>query len=86
MVSKCANPDCSAVFRYFHQGKLFRIETATGFDRRRTMGNDESPPKPLRRVVFYWLCPDCVEKLTLVFDRETGVSVRPKTYAASAAA
>jgi hypothetical protein len=46
MVSKCANPDCSAVFRYFHQGKLFRIETAMGLDRRRTMGNDESPPKP----------------------------------------
>jgi len=27
MVSKCANPNCSAPFLYLHQGKLFRLET-----------------------------------------------------------
>ena len=86
MVSKCANPECSTPFRYFHQGKLFRIETAGVPDRRRSMGGDHVSPKPLRRVVFYWLCPECVEKLTLAFDKETGVTVRPRNSAASAAA
>ena len=27
MLSKCANPGCSASFLYLHQGKLFRLET-----------------------------------------------------------
>jgi len=27
MLSKCANPPCSASFRYFRQGKLFRVDT-----------------------------------------------------------
>jgi hypothetical protein len=26
MLSKCANPKCSAAFRYLHDGKLFRME------------------------------------------------------------
>jgi hypothetical protein len=86
MVSKCANPDCSASFRYFHAGKLFRMETAAGFDRRRTLGQDDSLNKPLRRVVFYWLCEDCAEKMTVVFDKESGISVRSSAKAQSAVA
>jgi len=41
MVSKCANPNCAASFRYFHVGKLFRMETSSGLERRRSMGQDE---------------------------------------------
>jgi hypothetical protein len=26
MVTKCANPECSSQFHYFHHGKLFVIE------------------------------------------------------------
>jgi len=26
MISKCANPACSARFLYLHEGKLFRFE------------------------------------------------------------
>jgi hypothetical protein len=79
MTSKCANPECSAPFRYFHQGKLFRLETAAGLDRRRvTFGADDQHAKPLRRLEFYWLCDQCAEKMTLVSDANSGVSVRSR--------
>ena len=90
MVSKCANPDCSVPFRYFHNGKLFRVETVTGLERRRTMGQDDEQRKSLRRLEFFWLCEDCAEKMTLIFNKDSGVTVRPKEaisdYACSAAA
>jgi hypothetical protein len=85
MVSKCANPDCSAPFRYFHTGKLFRAETPAGLDRRRTLGQDAGEGKPLRHLEFFWLCADCAEKMTVVFDKDSGVCVRHKNYARAAA-
>jgi hypothetical protein len=86
MVSKCANPKCSASFRYFHKGKLFRIETLTGLERRRAMGRDGELGQPMRRTEFFWLCEDCAAKMTLVFDRQSGVGVRANDYAGSVAA
>ncbi len=83
MVSKCANPSCAVTFRYFHQGKLFRLETEAGLDRRRALGNDDSMKKPLRRIEFYWLCEDCAGKMTLVFEKGAGVSARPSAQAAA---
>ena len=85
MVSKCANPDCSAPFRYFHTGKLFRADTAFGFDRR-AMDQDAEQRKSPRRLEFFWLCEDCSGKMTLSFDRDSGVTVRPNEGARSAAA
>lgn len=90
MVSKCANPECSAQFRYFHTGKLFRLETATGLERRRSMGPDGDHARALRHLEFYWLCEECAPKMTIVFERDSGVKVRDKvptkSYACSAAA
>ena len=86
MVSKCANPSCSAPFRYFHIGKLFRVETSTGQERRRAMGQNEGGGRPLRRLEFYWLCATCAPKMTLVFDHDAGASVRSNAQAVSAAA
>jgi len=88
MVSKCANPDCVETFRYFHVGKLFRMETSPGLERRHSMGQDDAvldAPR-LRRVEFYWLCDKCASKMTLVFDRDAGMSVRANLRAESAAA
>jgi hypothetical protein len=31
MLSKCANPKCTALFRYLHIGKLFRMEVPAVF-------------------------------------------------------
>jgi hypothetical protein len=86
MVSKCANPECSAPFLYFHRGRLFRLETEGRQDRRRNLGGEAGAGKPLRRIEFYWLCPDCSEKMTLAFDRTNGISVRPRAAVAEAAA
>ena len=86
MVSKCANPNCAASFRYFHIGRLFRMETSSGLERRRSMGQDEVLSRPLRRIEFYWLCENCASKMTLVWDENSGVSVQPYARAVSAAA
>ena len=84
MVSKCANPECPATFRYFHIGKLFRVDTSSGPERRRAMGQDEAHLRPLRRLQFYWLCETCAPKMTLTYDHESGISVRPNAQAAAA--
>jgi len=55
MVSKCANPECTTPFLYFHRGKLFRVETEGRQERRRNMGSESGAGKPLRRIEFYWL-------------------------------
>jgi hypothetical protein len=86
MVSKCANPNCAASFRYFHIGKLFRMETSSGLERRRSMGLDEVLSRPLRRIEFYWLCENCASKMTLVCAENGEVSVHPYARAVSAAA
>jgi hypothetical protein len=86
MVSKCANPDCSVPFRYFHTGKLFRAETSLGLDRRRTLGQEVQQSKPLRHLEFFWLCEDCAGKMTITFDKESGVAIHPRDRAHTAAA
>lgn len=84
MVSKCANPTCSVPFLYFHRGRLFRVETEGRHDRRRDMSGQAG--KPLRRIEFYWLCGECANKMTLAFDRTSGISVRPQAVARATAA
>ena len=86
MVSKCANPGCEKPFRYFHTGKLFRLDKAGGFERRRILGDERSDAKkPMRHVEFYWLCDDCAKQMTLTFDQSSGVSIRHHLTAGVAA-
>ena len=85
MVSKCANPRCEARFRYFHTGKLFRLDKASGYERRRLLGDERDAKKPMRHVEFYWLCDDCAKEMTLIFDQASGVSVRHHLTAGVAA-
>ncbi len=72
MLSKCANPPCSASFRYLHAGKLFRFET-------RNMPKLESGivHLPPQSVEFFWLCEDCMQEFTLVSDPVRGVRAVP---------
>jgi len=42
-------------------------------ERRRSMG-DDSTIRPLRRIEFYWLRENCVQKMTLAFDRDAGIT------------
>ncbi len=60
MLSKCANPVCNTVFKYFRQGRLFEFNVgAGGF-----CTSDEPPRKGTSRELF-WLCEGCAQSLTL---------------------
>ena len=49
MVSKCSNPNCSAEFMYFGDGKLFEFDSISS---RATRD-------------FHWLCKECAKSLKL---------------------
>ena len=75
MLSKCANPSCSAPFLYLHSGKLFRVE------RRLPMvlepfETEMSEKKMPQSVEYYWLCAACSSEFTLVRAQEGGVVLR----------
>ena len=59
MVSKCANPACSAPFRYLHEGRIFTVRSDTPSHR-----SDGADPN----VERYWLCSTCSNNLTLVLQ------------------
>jgi hypothetical protein len=66
MLSKCANPACNAVFRYLHEGKVFRLERR----------HDDDPEVHCRDFEYFWLCSSCASSLTVVFEQDT-IQVRP---------
>ncbi len=82
MLSKCANPECSSSFLYFHEGKLFRSETSSA-----PAGDDASPDtgmkKTARRIEFFWLCANCAPKMTLIKSGD-GIAVQPAVRAQAA--
>ncbi len=76
MLSKCANPSCSASFRYLHEGRLFRIaRSANGHN-----GNghaDVGEPKPPQHLEYFWLCDSCASQMTMARNHEGDVRVVP---------
>jgi hypothetical protein len=60
MVAKCANPSCSASFRYLGEGRLFRLEADPAFS---------SPGKlnfgDFSKAEYFWLCSRCSASMTL---------------------
>ena len=76
MLSKCANPSCSAAFLYFHRGQLYRVEK-----RNSKSNTDDSVPmtnkKPVRSVEYYWLCESCAARWTLVKGEGGVVALNP---------
>lgn len=81
MVSKCANPSCSASFRFLHEGKVFRIETPPESP---NADQSLSAKKPARHLEFFWLCDRCSSLMTLAVDKG-GVTVRPRVQVMQAA-
>ena len=87
MLSKCANPGCSATFLYLSRGKLFRWETGGGATgESQTMDNGQQAKSAGRRIEFFWLCEDCASSVTLIFEKGNGVVARPLLLAKAAAA
>jgi hypothetical protein len=85
MLSKCANPGCSASFLYLHQGKLFRLETNGNGDNTRVDVADPHGKNPSRRLEYFWLCDECASVMTVSFKKGVGVATRPIFVARKAA-
>ena len=60
MLSKCANPECSEIFKYLHQGKIFRLAPNPEIEL-----IVEAIPSLHER---FWLCDKCCKKLKIVWD------------------
>lgn len=60
MLTKCANPACSAQFKYLHQGKLFHLTPIPELQAR----HDRSLEFLYER---FWLCDSCCKKMTVVW-------------------
>ncbi len=73
MVSKCANPECMARFRYLHEGKLFQVDISA---EKPALNRPQPLPtsKPGHHIEHFWLCGDCAASFTLVVE-PTGVVV-----------
>ncbi len=77
MMSKCANPSCSSVFRYLRDGKLFQVPAGASLKAAPNTSSDA--PKPVTRDEFFWLCGNCSKDLTIVVDPVSGVQAVPRT-------
>lgn len=60
MLSKCANPDCSEVFLYLHQGKIFQLSPTPMLELETNFSN----PSLYER---FWLCDQCAQRMRLVW-------------------
>ncbi len=64
MLSKCANPDCTARMKYLHEGRLFIVQA---HESAKYWSNDSgsfSAPSG-NQVEYYWLCDGCSDQMTL---------------------
>lgn len=71
MLSKCANPDCTAPFHYLRDGKLFQIEAGK---RGPQLITDK---RPAHKIEYFWLCGSCSTSMTLAVHRSKGVVAIP---------
>ena len=66
MLSKCANPECSEILRYLHQGKIFCLAPTP------EVQSVAGALHPAFEEQF-WLCERCSKEMTLVWG---GTQVR----------
>ncbi len=60
MLSKCANPSCSARFRYLGEGRIFSLVPGIETVELRVLLDH-----PAGEVERYWLCDLCAKSMTL---------------------
>jgi hypothetical protein len=81
MLSKCANPGCSAQFLYLHRGRLFRWETdSLAAGDQPGSGAEPGIKRSQRHVEFFWLCEDCARTVTLTFQNGLGITTQPLVH------
>ncbi len=69
MLSKCANPECSEIFRYLHAGKIFYLAPTPDIEI--AMGTQH----PVLHERF-WLCARCSKEMTVVWGGTQAKVVR----------
>ena len=76
MFAKCANPACSAKYRYFHEGKLFATESSTDSQ---AIGPPPDPEYTCRAesLEYFWLCSSCRRTMTIQPDGHQKIEVVP---------
>jgi len=75
MVAKCANPDCGAPFRYWGQGRLFRLDLSEHPKRMKQTGGNRALRS--HNVEHFWLCGNCAPRLTLALDQNGEIVTIP---------
>jgi hypothetical protein len=78
MLSKCANPKCSAPFHYLHDGRLFEVQvTPQNIAVATTDTGENAPKKRPSKVERFWLCSKCSATMTLAVNRDNEVLLLP---------
>jgi hypothetical protein len=68
MLSKCANPACSLLFRYSSQGRIFRLEMWRKAAASSIAEFGEFQPSTSRWTEFFWLCAECSRNMVVLGD------------------
>lgn len=84
MLSKCLNPQCSATFQYFGQGRLFRIDFAEAGRKRALAGKEtvSSIRSKACPIEHFWLCEDCAAVMTIELCESGEVRLLPNAVSA----
>jgi hypothetical protein len=77
MLAKCANQACFATFQYFHDGKLFAIESSIHSPRTGPPTGPEYTGSP-HGPQYFWLCSSCCRAMTVQSDGDDGVTIMRK--------
>jgi hypothetical protein len=75
MVTKCANPSCTNLFRYLRGGKVFLIDTRPPALESNKNFRETSPKRE-----YFWLCERCSRNMSVALDQNgSPVTVRRPT-------
>jgi hypothetical protein len=77
MLSKCANPSCTAAFLYLHEGKLFRMEVVQPSDGAQEDFKSDGNGRTTQRLEYFWLCDACAAQMTIVRTATGRVKTAP---------
>ena len=69
MVSKCANPECTARLKYLHEGRLFVVQTRSSTRYWHEESDSFSAP-PGKQIEYYWLCDSCADQMKVTAQGE----------------
>lgn len=75
MISKCANPECSAEFRHSDEGRLYPFEIRGPVEPCLDVPAVICEKAPDHGTVYFWLCSRCCNQFALQFTIRTGMKL-----------